>query len=329
MADELPPNLDPKEVPGGEAINKSQGLDSYGIRKKLEPKKNFGQRLQEGKGKLGDKGKQEVADQAKKAVTKVIRQATTQAIRTAIAWVAAALGPYTVPVVIVVIAIVIIVVAITAAYGNRANKGLHGLSQAQAANKYDSSVIGDIRVVLGDQIMVTNDPQANYFSQGDPAFNTEPLKGSWIRLGPGKKLKDAGCGLTACTMMMRYYGVTDITPVDFANRMVEKTGHLDLDTSVMLSYVKGKKLVQVNHNASAVASYIQNGDPVLAHGNPICGSSGQHYVLIIGISKDLQNFVISDPAADDSKDRQSAARYCSNDKLLGGIIDLIAFQNAK
>lgn len=332
MADELPPNLEPEEVPGGPAINDPERSDSYGIRKKLEPKKNFSQRFRENREKLADKGKDAAKDQAKKAVSKVIRQAIIQAVRAAAVWawgaITAILGPYAIPIVIVVLAIILIVVSITVSYGNRANKGLHGLSQTQAADKYNPSVIGDIRVVLGDQYMVSNNPEQNYFSQGDPAFNKESLQGSWP--SGANKLAQAGCGITACAMMMRYYGVTDITPVDFANQIAkEHGGSLNLVRTTMLEYVNPimksqgkptKAITGVAHNAQAIAKYIQAGDPVLAHGDPICESAGEHYVLIVGISKDFQNFVISDPAA--GKPRQSAARYCTSDNLLSHIIDL-------
>lgn len=333
MADELPPDLEEEEVPGGKAVTGHKSLrDKYVFGRKFEPKKNFSQRLQENREKLGAGVKEEAKDQAKKAVSKVVKEAAIQAARAVYAWIATAIGPYVGIVIVIVVIIIAVIIAITAAYGITANNGIYGKKATQAANKYDPSVIGDIRVILGDQIMVSNNPQDNYFSQGDPSFNTQALSGSWPS---GKnKLAEAGCGITSCTMMMRYYGVTNITPVDFANRMAkENGGSLNLVTSTMLEYINPvlksqgkaeKSLAQIAPNAQAIAKYIQNGDPVLAHGNPICGSSGQHYVLIVGISKDYKNFVISDPAA--SKPRQSAARYCSNSELLGGILDLTVLQ---
>lgn len=317
MADELPPNLEEEEIPGGPAVMPSP-----------KSKNPFAKKT----GEALNKGKEVAKDQAKKAISKVIREATVQAARAVYAWIATAIGPYVGIIIAVAIIIIVITIAITAAYGFKANKGAHGLSATQAAEKYDPSVIGDIRVILGDQIMVSNNPEQNYFSQGDPAFNKESLKGSWPS---GKnKLAEAGCGITACTMMMRYYGVQNISPVDFGNQIAkENGGSLNLVPETMLEYVnplmksqgqKEKSLAQIAPNAQTIAKYIQNGDPVLAHGNPICGSSGQHYVLIVGISKDYKNFVISDPAA--SKPRQSAARYCSSSNLLGNILDLTVLQ---
>lgn len=340
MPDESPENLEPEEFnpeqPGGPAVQPGQSF--------------LGQKTDQAKSKVAQKAGQAAAKKvAGKAAGEgaadvvaagtggvgailrpVIKWATEKIVNKLLSkdWWKVVLKLYWPQIATALIVIIISVVAITIII--RAYRGFWGRGQVQASSIYDSSVMGDIRVVLGEQIMVSNTPQNNYFSQGDPAFNQQPLNGHWENNEP--YLKNAGCGITSCAMMMRYYGVTNVSPVQFANEMANG-GSLALRPNFMLNYVnpvlknQGKKertITEITANVQTIAKYIQNGDPVLAHGNPICDSKGEHYVLIVGISKDFSKFVISDPAA--GKPRQSAARFCSQSDLLGHIKQLIVLQ---
>lgn len=333
-------NLGPEEFnpeqPGGPALQPGQSFLS--------------QKADQAKGKISQKAGEAVAKQVgKKVAGKAVGEATAGAVTAGTGGVGVILRPvikwatekivnkllsedwwkvilklFATVLLVVIIGIVAITIVI------RAYKGFWGRAQVQAASIYDSSVMGDVRVALGDVIMVSNTPQNNYFSQGDANFNKEPLNGHWEKSAP--YLKNAGCAITSCAMMIRYYGVTNVSPVQFANEMANG-GSLNLRPDWMLHYVnpvlksQGKKertIARINPDMATIAKYIKNGDPVLAHGWPICNSEGQHYVLIVGVSKDMSNFVISDPAA--GKPRQSAARYCSKSDLLGNIKDLTVLQ---
>lgn len=325
--DELPENLEPDQIPGGQAVKPGRLSQAVGGAKDKLAKK-AGEVA--GK-KLAGKAAGEAAADAATAGTgglgavlrPIIKKATELVVKKLLSkdwwkFVLKAFWPQ-----ILAWAMIVLFIVIAIALVSRATRGLMGRSRIQAASIYDSSVMGSIDVILGDQIMVSNTPQLNYFSQGDPNFNKQPLNGHWTNNEP--YLKNAGCGITSCAMMIRYYGVTNVDPVKFANDMANG-GSLALIPEHMSTYLPNKKVIKISpRTIETVSKFIQNGDPVLAHGDPICGSSGEHYVLIVGISKDMQNFVISDPAA--SKPRQSAARSCSKNSLLGNIKELIVLQD--
>jgi len=202
--------------------------------------------------------------------------------------------------------------------GTEGNQSPNPLSVSAATTNQEMKIsMNDLNMLFGQKYIISDNPKNFYFSQADPKFNKEKLKGRWNKCGP--ELKCAGCALTTMTMALRYFGVNNVTPVDFANYWAEQHGgNLNIAGSMegpINHFLKINGLPNKNAkriygvpSVSTIKGYIERGIPIVTQGNRICGSSGQHWVLIIGISKDERSVIISDPAGGW---RSSPARYCN------------------
>jgi len=224
--------------------------------------------------------------------------------------------------------------------------GRNGGTQPEYGGVTDATYVAGISELVGKSYMIPGDPRSWYFSQADPKFNTAPLNGHWGKCRP--YLECAGCTITSSTMMARYYGVTNITPVDYANRMANG-GSLDINRDMLATYVnehykkigdprrKKQQMTLVAKSVESVKKAISQGDPILTKGVKAFGfppkikdSSSQHWVVIIGISMDSKYLIISDPAGlNYGGGRGSAARPVSIEQLSNGQIkELWVSENA-
>jgi len=262
-------------------------------------------------------------------------RAAGQAIIAASQAIWAAIAPYALPIIGIIIALILIVWGTV--YFYRYFKGYGGISKPDHyVSATSSSDISSIKELLGESNMIPGDPTSWYFSQADPKFNKKKLNGTWP--SGRSMLRQAGCAITSATMMIRIYGVKDVTPVDYANRNAKTMGgSLKLNKGLIATYInehyektgnsRRVKVIRVPTNLNTIKKYIANGDPILTQGEVAFGgagkpnSGGQHWVVIIGVSKDNKWLVISDPASmTSSGKRGSPARFADAKQLKNGRI---------
>ncbi len=246
-------------------------------------------------------------------------------------------GPlgWTIIVVVLVVGIAIsglILYKVKKGFGGRAADATYASAAASTA---DSKItINELKNLYNQQSVVSESPEDFYLSQADDRFNKAELQGTGFNKCEykgvmGTWLKCAGCALTSMTMALRYYGVDNVTPDVFANKWAEiNGGDLKLNYSDKLSQIanyflsqKGlpeKKAYRVQRapTVEEIKKYIANGMPMVTQGQPMCGSSSYHFVLIIGITSDGKSLIISDPAGKEwltkaGVQRGSPARYCN------------------
>lgn len=320
----------------GDDANEPGTDKDYGL---VSHQLNKGYRQQALKNKASEQWN-EAKDQAKQFIKDKVKQAALQAIKAAASaawsWLVATVGPYAAVIIVVILLILLVAVP---AFGlwSKARKGAFGnsvgslLSASASSSSADSKIaMSELRELMGQKLVISDNPSSFYFCQADPQFNQEPLNGKWP--SGRNRLKQAGCAITSLTMIMRYYGITDITPVDVGNKIAEKNGgSLNLDVSVFNDYLRTKNLPVKNatrvgsgyFTLDNVKKSIMQGKPILAGGNKVCGSGGEHWVVIIGVSKDGKSIIISDPAGGW---RSSPARYCNSNQLGSNITKGVIFE---
>ncbi len=223
---------------------------------------------------------------------------------------------------LVVVCILLILTTASLAIGDsiKSRKGVRGNSSGTYASAAASSgevkiAMEELRELYNQKLIISDHPESFYWSQGDPAFQ-ETLNGHWDTCRP--QLACAGCALTSISMIFRYFGATGFSsPVDVANYNASiNGGDLNIVIDPLVShYLPDKNVVYHkpgNLTFATIKEQIAKGMPILAGGNKVCGSDGQHWVVIIGLSADENNVIISDPAHDE---RSSPARYCSKNNM--------------
>lgn len=241
----------------------------------------------------------EARQKAQKAVQDWVKKLASKAF-----W--AALSPYIVPILITIGVIIVVVLGIVII--SRAYKGGFGKSSGIYVSASDSSDMASIQEVLGNSLTLPM-PTTWYFSQGDPRWGDH--KGQ----APGwntDNYKSTGCAITSASMIAKYYGASDITPLDLGQYMADKNHNMALNLGTWIAFIKdktgkSKKMISVTKTPEAIRAEIAAGNPILAQGFGAFRAGGQHWVVIIGTSKDNLNLVLNDPSADPSRGR--AARY--------------------
>ena len=335
------PEEDQNQIPGGPAITPEKtekgDINSDVVSPQNQPpiestpETPSGPQEESSENPLAEQTKEYVKDKAKeqveKRVVQIAKEWAKKQLAAAAAWIVSALGGWEVAVIILAILLLIGIVGIAIAGVSKAYSGAYGRSTFDGIGVSATSTEApsyldayELRELLGMRLIIDNDPKRFYFSQADPAFNKEPLQGKWP--SGNNMLKKAGCALTSLTMIMRYYGANNITPVDVANYWASQNGG-DLSLSGNMGGTlnhfmqinslptRQAKRVEGYPSVDTIKQYIANGIPILTQGDTMCGSSGQHWVVIIGISSDNKSIVISDPAGANWKGRGSPARFCS------------------
>lgn len=229
------------------------------------------------------------------------------------------IGPYATVIIIVIILLFVIAGPAFARIG-KARRGADGNEAPTPASVYSGTDMADIAKVLGNSNIVPGDPTSWYFNQGDEKWGTKAGQ------APGwsvNEYRSRGCAITSAAMMVKYHGGADVDPYIFGGYVADRTGSIALsDTALMTSYLKKygieKKVVPVAKDLETVKKYIAAGHPILAQGHAAFRASQQHWVVIIGISKDDKNLVLNDPSADPSRGRP--ARYSPAYELTNGRI---------
>ncbi|MFA7244274.1 MAG: C39 family peptidase [Patescibacteria group bacterium] len=201
------------------------------------------------------------------------------------------------------------------------NRGMDGKSQPIDASVYSEADAADIKQVLGNSITVPGDPTKWYFNQGDPRWGDKPGQAAgWS--SKRNSYAGAACAITSSAMIANYYGVSGITPYILGQYLADTNHSMALDKATWVSYINSKglnkELAQVPRNLDSVKKEIAAGNPILAQGITAFRATGQHWVVIIGVSKDDKFLVLNDPSAEASRGRP--ARYSPASELNSGLI---------
>jgi hypothetical protein len=225
------------------------------------------------------------------------------------------IGPYATIIIIIVILLFVIAGPAFARIG-KARRGADGKSAGDYSSVTDRGDIEDIAKVLGMSNVIPGDPKSYYFSQGDPRWASEK-RHIPVLWSDEQTYASAGCGLTVAAMMIRYYGAQDVDPLKYGKYNASRAGTMGVSYETIATYLKekggpDKKIVQVPNDLESIKKVIAAGNPILVYGDEIFGSQRNHYVLIIGVSKDDKSLVVNDPAADSPRGRPAKMGSISN-----------------
>jgi hypothetical protein len=232
------------------------------------------------------------------------------------------IGPYATVIIIVMILLFVIAGPAFARIG-KARRGADGNKVPSYSDVTDRGDIEDIAKVLGMSNVVSGDPKSYYFSQGDERWAGEKRHIS-VLWSDDQTYASAGCGLTVAAMMIRYYGIQDVDPLKYGKYNASKAGTMGVDYDTIAAYLKekggpDKKIVEVPKDLESIKKVITAGNPILVYGDEIFGSESNHYVLIIGVSKDDKSLVVNDPAADSPRGRPAKmgpVSYINNFRIM-------------
>ncbi|OQB05634.1 MAG: hypothetical protein BWY19_00903 [bacterium ADurb.Bin212] len=178
-------------------------------------------------------------------------------------------------------------------------KGGLGRGAGVAASAFNSEDVNNANIILGSQQSLIN-YKSFYLNQGHKDWGNikAHVSSGWK---PGRTYASAGCAITSCTMIARYYGMSNATPPMLGQLIAQKTSSMALNKEVWVQWMRdngvNKKLVTVPQNVDAIRKEIQAGNPILAKGVTAFGASSQHWVVIVGVSDDGRYLILNDPSA--------------------------------
>ncbi len=330
MDDDL--EKDPNNIPGGPAIKPRASVDSVGPDiVEPSPPENIPEEAPEEENSLAGTAKEAVKEKAKEEVEKrvlqVARKWAKKQLAAVASWVVGLFGGWEIAAIVIAIIIALVIIILAIVGWSKASGGSYGRTQAQGISVYSSTDMHDITEVLAHSNVVSGDPRLFYFNQGDPNWGGKPGQATgWSKIQEGTvvaKYRNKACALTSAAMISKYYGVREISPYTLGGYMAEQTGNMALNQSIWLTYTNKylpypKKIVSVPKNIESVKKEIAAGNPILAKGVAAFRAKEQHWVVIVGVSKDDGFLVLNDPSAE--KSRGMSTRYSPAEELTNGKI---------
>lgn len=207
---------------------------------------------------------------------------------------------------------------------SKAWRGGYGNSQPEYIDPSSSQDMQSIAQVLENSTVLPGDPKNYYFNQGDERWGAkEGQAGGWSV----NNYRSRACAITSASMAAKYFGVSRADPYDFGGYNATNTGSMLLSLPTLINYMKANSngsygYSGINKDIDSILTQIQKGNPVIASGNRAFGASGQHWVLIIGVSNDRKSLVINDPSAVHGRGR--VARYTPASELNSSITKLFS-----